>query len=192
MDIHGFASQGYLRTDEYNYVSTKTKGGTFDFGEIGVNFTSQVSNSIRVGAQLLSRRMGDDGESKVGIAWAHRDYQQNRYFGIRSGKIRMPVGPYNQTRDIDAVRNTVFLPQSTYLEMDYTFLSAIYGLSIYGAIQLPSNSGELEYEIFGGRGEDDENSFLVKRSAQEATDSLDGTISSANMNYKHVYGGAMR
>lgn len=192
VDIHGFVSQGYLETDKYNYMMSDTDGGTFDLGEVGISLTSQASDSIRVGAQFLSRRLGEDGNSKVGIAWAFGDYQHNRYVGLRAGKIRMPMGLYNQTRDIDAVRTGVFLPQSVYTDTIYTFTSAIYGASVYGTIPLTESIGELEYEVFWGRGENDDESYIVKRSGWIAQNSLGGALVDAGMDYHEVYGGAAR
>ncbi len=37
IDIHGFASQGYINTTEHNFFGD-TKNGSLDFNEVGLNF----------------------------------------------------------------------------------------------------------------------------------------------------------
>ena len=55
--IHGFVSQGYLKTDDVNYLA-ETKKGTYQFNEAGLNFNYSL-DKLRVGAQILSRDLGE-------------------------------------------------------------------------------------------------------------------------------------
>ncbi len=160
LNINGFISQGYLHTNHNDYLAD-TKCGTFDFNELGLNLGYQASDSIRLGAQILSRNLGVDGNNKLTFGYAYGDYNLNRYLGVRLGKVRIPYGLYNQSRDVDMLRTGVFLPNAIYHDEFYMFFSAFYGVSIYGELPL-GNVGSMEYEVYKGKSEEDDESRLVK------------------------------
>jgi len=54
--------------------------------------------------------------------------------GIRGGKVKIAHGLYNETRDIDAVRTSILLPNAIYLEQLRDIYSGMKGLSVYGEI----------------------------------------------------------
>ena len=115
IDIHGYISQGYLISNRNNFLAN-TENGTFHFNELGINFSTELTEKIRLGIQFAARDLGDSGNDKVIIDWAYADYQWRDWLGLRLGKIKMPVGFYNKTRDIDMLRTFILLPQGIYLE----------------------------------------------------------------------------
>ncbi|MGB5159306.1 hypothetical protein [Desulfobacterium sp. N47] len=70
VSIHGFISQGFLTSGEYNYLAHNSKTGSFEYNEMGINFSKQVTDKLRIGAQIFSRDLGDVGNNKVTIDWA--------------------------------------------------------------------------------------------------------------------------
>ena len=64
IQVHGLVSQGYMRSTDNNYLAN-TADGTFEFNEAIVNFSTQVSENLRVGLQLLSRDLGKEGNNSV-------------------------------------------------------------------------------------------------------------------------------
>ncbi len=59
VDIHGFISQGYIKSSEYNYIVSDSEDGSFQFNEFGINFTSNLTDDIHMGMQLIARDLGD-------------------------------------------------------------------------------------------------------------------------------------
>ena len=57
VSVHGFVSQGFILSSRYNYLA-KSKQGSAEFSEIGLNFTVPVTEKLRVGMQLFSRIEG--------------------------------------------------------------------------------------------------------------------------------------
>jgi hypothetical protein len=57
IDVHGFASQGFIKTNANNYLA-QSKRGSFEFTEVGINFTKELTDNLRLGIQLFSRRLG--------------------------------------------------------------------------------------------------------------------------------------
>ena len=149
VEIHGFFSQGYLDSNGNNYFAD-TEGGTGDFREIGLNVSKSFTPNFRVGAQVFARDLADIGNNEVVLDWAVADYRIHDAIGIRLGKVKMPLGFYNQTRDVDALRTQILLPQSVYPESLRDTLSALVGGGLYGNIDT-GLAGTLSYELQAGR-----------------------------------------
>jgi hypothetical protein len=153
IDIHGFVSQGYLKTDKNNFVD-RTEDGTFEFNEAAINFSMEPMDSLRIGLQLMSRDMGDSGNNDLYLDWGYADYRWKDALGFRVGQIKVPMGLYNQNRDVDFLRTFVFLPQTIYNENYRAFRTAYRGAEVYGNIPLGS-FGDMEYEFLVGTPEMD-------------------------------------
>ena len=138
IDIHGFASQGYLYSDENNFFTANTKDGTFAYNEVGINFSTQPIDDLRIGMQLFSRDLGEMGNNDITVDWALGDYRVKDWLGIRAGKIKRPLGLYNDVRDADMARTVIFLPQGIYPEIQRDVINAIQGAELYGNLPLSS------------------------------------------------------
>lgn len=149
IQLHGFASLGYLHSRGNNFLAD-TKDGTFDMNEIGINLNVRLTENFRVGGQVLSWKMGDYGDNSLRFDWALIDYRPRDYFGVKAGKVKMPVGLYNTERDLDFLRPMIFLPQSIYDETRRDTWLAHYGGELYGNIEAGS-LGDLCYQFYAGK-----------------------------------------
>lgn len=154
VDIHGFISQGYVTSSDYDYFRAETEAGTYEFNEFGLNISSRVTDDLRLGMQLLSRDLGDLGNNTVEIDWAYADYSYRNWLGLRAGKIKKADGIFNQYRDIDATRTCIFLPQALYREDTRDTALAYSGVGIYGALpgglEYQANCGVMDIDEDGG------------------------------------------
>jgi hypothetical protein len=148
VDMHGFVSQGALVSTGNNYLA-RSKRGSFEFTEVGVNFTTQLTDRLRVGVQLFAHDLGHVGNYEPSADWYDLDYRWRDWLGLRAGRIKIPFGLYNETSDIDAARVAVLLPQSVYPISNTNYLLAQTGLEAYGYIDLRA-AGALEYRLYGG------------------------------------------
>ncbi|MDA8139591.1 MAG: hypothetical protein M0036_13155, partial [Desulfobacteraceae bacterium] len=149
VQIHGFISQGFLYTDTYNYLANDTKDGSFEYNEMGINFGKQLNDKLRIGMQLFSRDLGDAANNKVTVDWAYADYRWQDYLGLRAGRIKLPIGFYNETRDMDMLRTSIVLPQGIYNDLLRDNMIAANGVSLYGNVGLKA-AGSLEYQLLAG------------------------------------------
>ncbi len=148
VDIHGFISQGYLQSTENNFLAD-TKDGSFQFNEMGINFSTNIAKKLQLGIQFFARDLGDLGNDKIVVDWAFADYRWEDWLGIVVGKIKLPKGLYNETKDIDMLRTFVLLPQSVYKAAWRDTLTANKGVGIYG--KLPVNMlGSINYQFQSG------------------------------------------
>lgn len=148
IDIHGFISQGFLWSDDNNYLAD-TEDGSFQFNELGVNLSKELTDQLRVGIQFFSRDMGPVDNNDVIIDWAYGDYRWRDWLGLRAGVIRQIQGLYNETRDFDMLRTTILLPQSIYNDIDRDFYGRLAGGSLYGIIPM-GPAGSLSYNLLIG------------------------------------------
>ena len=132
VQVHGFISQGYMQSTENDFLG-HTHEGTFEFNEFGINFSTELTDELRVGMQFFARDLGFLGNGELLVDWAYGDYKWKNWLGIRAGKIKMPLGLYNEYRDLDLARTNIFMPQGVYNETWRSTFNAIKGIGIYGA-----------------------------------------------------------
>ena len=150
VQIHGFVSQGYIKTTRNNYLAESArKQGSFEFSEVGINFTKVLSDKLRVGVQLFAQDLGPRGNYSPRFDWYYLDYRLFDWLGIRAGKTKLPWGLYNEFNDVDAGRVAVLLPQSIYPVANRESLFAQTGGELYGNVSL-GDAGSLEYRLYGG------------------------------------------
>lgn len=159
IQIHGFASQGYLRSNRYDYLVAETKKGTVEFNEFGINVMANMSDRLRLGIQFLARDLGDNGNDKLVIDWAFGDYRYRNWLGFRFGKMKKAFGLYNQSRDIDAARNGIFLPLGVYPEDARLAQQSVKGFGVYGSVST-GFVGSFNYQIQYGTLDSDFELFL--------------------------------
>lgn len=134
IDIHGFVSQGYMKTTHNEYMVEGTEKGTFQFNEFGINFSTNVRDSLRIGTQLMAFDLGHLGNNEILLDWGYADFSFREYIGVRAGLVKIPHGLYNTQRDLDMLRTTIFLPESVYGEFLRDAFSRLKGICLYGAL----------------------------------------------------------
>ena len=184
LQIHGFASQGYLKSSANDYIAVKTSEGSFAMTEAALNVTAQPLEGLRIGVQLYGRDLGAAGNNKVAVDWAMGDYRWKNWLGFRAGRIKLPLGFYNTLRDVDMARAEVLQPSSLYPISQRDLNAAFDGGSLYGTVSL-GGGGSLEYEGFFGT-QDLDDIYIVERfirdGAQASLPGL-GAIGIRNPNY---------
>ncbi|MBN1779979.1 hypothetical protein JW948_02545 [bacterium] len=150
LHIHGFVSQGYLKSTGNNYLTSDSKDGSMDYSEATINFLTSPAANFNIGTQLYARDMDLDGNLVVTIDWAYGDYHWKDFMGVRVGRFKNPLGLYSKVRDVDMARVPIFLPQGIYGEAERDMNLAINGVGLYGNIPA-SAAGDFDYEVvYGG------------------------------------------
>jgi hypothetical protein len=83
VQIHSFASQGFMYTDQNNYLSAETSKGAFSPTDAGLNVSTQLSDKFRVGAQVYLFNVGQLGKWRPELDWTVAGYKFKTWFGIR-------------------------------------------------------------------------------------------------------------
>jgi hypothetical protein len=90
VEVHGFVSPGFILTTKSNYLA-KSRRGSFEFNEVGLNFTVPLTEKLRTGVQLFARDLGPQGNYSPRADWFYLDYRFEDYFGLRAGRARPPA-----------------------------------------------------------------------------------------------------
>lgn len=159
LNISGFLTQGYFYTDVNNIYGKSSEGGSWDFRELGINASYRFTPRLRGAVQLMSRRAGavDDGSPQIDYAlldYRISDDPQAQY-GFRLGRLKIPFGFYNETRDVAFTRPTIMLPQSLYFDQARDLELSVDGGILYSYLSLPG--GRLDVDLLYGQPKKDSN-----------------------------------
>ncbi|MFO7580831.1 MAG: hypothetical protein R6W74_11595 [Nitrosomonas halophila] len=134
--VHGFLSQGYVKTNKNNFFGKSTGDGSFDFREIGLTASLRPLSKLQLSGQLLHRSAGEGSRGGIRIDFGFLDYNfintPDTEFGMRLGRMKNPLGFYNDTRDVPFTRPSILLPQSIYFDRTRNLALASDGAQLYG------------------------------------------------------------
>jgi hypothetical protein len=149
IQIHGYATQGFLYTTNNNILTTSSSDGSPAWTEAVLNVGAQPIPKLRIAVQARYFLLGTLGDA-ITLDYAAADYSVNEKFGVRFGKVKTPSSMWNETQDSDPSYLWSLLPQGVYnIESRNSELSH-YGGVVYGSVNLGSKAGKLDYRGFGG------------------------------------------
>jgi hypothetical protein len=135
--FHGFAAQGFVLTDHYDYFGD-SQDGELDYHEVGGSVAFQLLPNLTASAEVFLREAGtaDDDDPRLNFALIDYRFHSSPTFnlGIRAGRVKNPHGFYNETRDVIFTRPSILLPESVYIETQGTskLLFSADGGQLYG------------------------------------------------------------
>jgi hypothetical protein len=148
--FHGNLDQSVVYGSGNNYLTLDTNGGTAKWSEGSVNLSVPITENFHAGVQIHDYMMGQLGRGNLMLDWAYGDYRVKNWLGFRGGKIKAPMGLFNETSDTDVLHNWALLPQGVYEEDYRSYRIPVVGGAIYGNVQLPVG-GNVTYQLFGGQ-----------------------------------------
>ncbi|MDE2366129.1 MAG: hypothetical protein KGM95_04265, partial [Betaproteobacteria bacterium] len=150
LQIHGFVGQSWLKSSGNDNVFGKSSsdGGSFDFRELGLNASMRPLPKLQFSAQMISRTAGKGSPGNARFDYGFLDYTyfsgEAGQLGIRLGRMKNPLGFYNDTRDVPFTRPTILLPQSIYFERTRKLAIAADGAHLYGEYR--SDIGDISFQ----------------------------------------------
>ena len=90
VEVHGFVSQGFAKSTDNDYLLRSSKG-SFEMSEAGLNFTSQLTERLRVGIQLFAYDLGTLGNYTARADWFYLDYRLKDWLGPARRAHQAPV-----------------------------------------------------------------------------------------------------
>ena len=150
LQIHGYATQGFIYTTHNNWNTLDTSDGSAAWTEAVINISATPQPRLRVGVQgryFLLGYLAND----ITLDWAQADYKLNERWGFRAGKVKTPIGLLNESQDIDPAQLWVLLPQSLYAIANRNSTLAHFGGIVYGSLPLGETFGAIQYRGYGGQ-----------------------------------------
>jgi hypothetical protein len=179
--VNGFVTQGYFHTD-HNNIYGQSEAGSFDFRELAVNASWRSRSDLLVAGQLMSYRAGNvnDGSPQVDyllLDWRVQDSLETQS-GLRLGRLKVPYGFYNDTRDVAFTRPSILLAQEIYYDSSRDLALSVDGAGFYRqgmaaglhldldlVMGAPKHDASVEYAYLGGNmpGEFDSGRAVIGR-----------------------------
>jgi len=159
LTVNGFITQGFFYTDHNNIYGQSSDNGSWNFRELAVNASYRFTPRLRGAVQLMSRRAGavDDGTPQVDYALL--DYRlsdvPDKQYGVRLGRLKIPFGFYNETRDVAFTRPSIMLPQSLYFDQARDLELSVDGGIFYSYVDVPG--GRVDIDVLYGMPKTDTN-----------------------------------
>lgn len=150
-EVHCFASFGYLETTRNDWLGNTT-AGTGQFWEAAANAVISPLPQVRVGGQLFARDFQRYDNGRAQLDWLFAEWRPLDQIGVQAGRVKYPLGLYNESRDVDAARATIFLPVSVYPLRARDLRNATDGGKVFGYLHLGA-LGSLEYTAYAGKTE---------------------------------------
>lgn len=151
LELHGFATQGYVHTSANRFFGPSERGSTA-FTELGVNGAFDLTDDVHLAGQVLARRAGTMYSGTPELDFALVDVTVSASatgaMGVRAGRLKNPLGLYNETRDVAFTRPGIFLPQVIYFDKVRNLLLSADGAQLYA--QTFRDWGNLDLALSAG------------------------------------------
>lgn len=142
VEIHGFANQNVLHSPDLPYKDASPERLSFDETAAALLLTAALADNSKAWTQLHMTR------EEVRLDWAFVDYRFNAVALGRIGRIKLPVGLYNEIIDAKFLQVTTEAPFLYQEAMDMTSES-YQGLGV--SLDLPFGDKRAEVELYGGQ-----------------------------------------
>lgn len=117
LQVFGHLTQAYGESDRGS-IQGATEDGTTDLRKIAVQFRWQKSQDETVVVQLSHERRGDDiffpNDNELEIDWAFYERRLGPDSVLKVGRLNVPLGIYNEIRDVGVLLPFFNLPISFY------------------------------------------------------------------------------
>jgi hypothetical protein len=128
LSIHGFLTQGWARAWDNPVAGIPGDAGTVDYRSVALQFGYRLGDADRLVLQFSHRRNGNSllQDEHVALGWAFYE----RRFGegtVRVGKVPLPGGMFNETRNVGTALPFFRAPLHFYLESAETLDGAVIG-----------------------------------------------------------------
>jgi len=149
IQFHGFLTQGLFHNSDNNIFGPSDDGLSLGLTEVGLNVNYQPMDLLRFAAQGLYRRAGEVDKGSARLDYGLVDLTLLNYdsgtVGLRGGRIKLPFGLYNETRDVSFTHSTILLPQGIYFDRSRSLLLAADGGSFY--VEQRTDFGDFNFKF---------------------------------------------
>ncbi len=149
----GFVNQALINTSD-NFMFGRTDDAvSSDYREIAAIVSGPIIQNVDFSSQILSRKAGtaDNGKPQIDYGFVSWRFIDDISFthGFRVGRLKTPIGFYNDTRESPFTRNGVFLPQSIYLDRARNYIMRADELMYFG--EWRSDDWTLNWKFAAGK-----------------------------------------
>ena len=146
--INPFISQAAIHTSNNNFLGQSDDSTSIDSRELGVVLNYAPLQELNFSAQVMSREAGgmDNGHVRAEYYFANYTFLRTADYSssFKVGRLRLPYGLYNDTRDVAATNPSIILPQSIYVDEGRNTFFAAPGAMLHNDFFWNDNSVALD------------------------------------------------
>ncbi len=160
LTLHGFFTQNGIYTSDNNMYGHSEDSLSPEFTEAGLNVFYTPFEKVSFSAQALYRNAGHVDNNALDIDYAFVDFNFGEYdageYGVRLGRIKNPLGLYNETRDVAFTTPSIILPQGIYFDRSRSLLLSSDGVQFYLSHRMAADDLSLKLVYGKPRNDNDE------------------------------------
>ncbi len=123
LSVHGYLTQAYAFTDGHQIFGIP-EDGTTDYRNLALQFRYDLDAKSDIIFQFSHKRLGLSPtmafEPEVKVDWAFARYRFNDATSLKFGKVQLPMGIYNEVRDVGVLLPFYRAPYNFYREGSWT------------------------------------------------------------------------
>jgi hypothetical protein len=104
--VHGYLTQAYARTNEHQLIGINDEGTT-DYRMAALQFRYAITTNDNFVIQFSHERIGDSPvmqfKNDVELDWVFYEHRFNDATSVKVGKVQIPMGIYNEIRDVGTI-----------------------------------------------------------------------------------------
>jgi hypothetical protein len=144
IDLHGFGSWAYRRTNSNDYLGG-TPEGSYRSVNFALNVAAAVQRSLTIHGQIFFAE--DPVSESVDVDYAFAEWRFCDGLKLRVGKMQLPFGIYTEVFDVGTLRPFPSLPQSIYGPTGFISESAE-GIGLRGMFAA-GHRWDVQYDVYG-------------------------------------------
>jgi hypothetical protein len=141
IDLHGYGFQDYLQTSGNNYLSGDDRG-SWDNNFLGLVLTATVNDRTKFWSQLETSTT-----DTTHFSWFFLDYQFSDALSGHIGRVKLPLGFYNETIDAKTLQVSMLEPSLYQSALDF-LQQAYQGIGL--DYEQPLRRGHLTWQLYAG------------------------------------------
>jgi hypothetical protein len=141
IDIHGYGFQDYLQTKGNTYLGGDARG-TWDNNFLGLVLTATINDRTKFWSQLETSTT-----DTTHFSWFFADYQFSDAFSGHVGRVKLPLGFYNEIIDAKNLQVSMLEPSLYQDALDFV-QNAYQGIGL--DFEQTLRRGHLSWELYGG------------------------------------------
>lgn len=118
--LNGFVNQTALSSSDNTFLGHTDDRISLDYREAALIAKGEIAPKLQFSAQVISRKAGaeEDGNPRLDYGFLTWSLSESGTFSnsIILGRVKVPIGFHNETRDSPFTRNGILLPQSLYID----------------------------------------------------------------------------
>lgn len=141
LDLHGYGYQDYVQASANSYLGADRKG-SWDNDFLGLVMSAKLTEQSKLWAQLE-----DTADGGTAVTWAFVDYDLSDSLRLHAGRVKFPLGFYNEIIDAKGLQPAALEPSLYQTAADFVH-DSYHGIGL--DYEQDIGGGHALWQVYGG------------------------------------------